>query len=92
MLDFARLRLTQVFATELDPLPEAARTDLLNALDAVTTWSAWHHWRGCGLDVEQARHTMAAAVHTLLAGAGAGSGATAETETGDGTGPAADTR
>ncbi|MER7765850.1 TetR/AcrR family transcriptional regulator [Kitasatospora sp. NPDC096140] len=80
MLDFARLRLTQVFAAELDPLPEPARTDLLNGLDAATTWSTWHHWRGCGLDVGQARHTMAATVHTLLAGADAGAGA----DTGEG--------
>ncbi|MFF0410327.1 TetR/AcrR family transcriptional regulator [Kitasatospora sp. NPDC004745] len=66
MLDFARLRLTQVFATELDPLPEPARTDLLNGLDAVTTWSAWHHWRSTGLTPDRARHTMAATVHALL--------------------------
>ncbi|MEE1785601.1 TetR/AcrR family transcriptional regulator [Streptomyces sp. SP17BM10] len=70
MLDFARLRLTQIFAAELDPLPEPARTDLLNGLDAVTTWSAWHHWRSSGQSQEEARHTMAATVRTLLAGAG----------------------
>ncbi|MFD8755177.1 TetR/AcrR family transcriptional regulator [Kitasatospora sp. NPDC059577] len=75
MLDFARLRLAQVFAAELDPLPGPARTDLLNALDAVTTWSAWHHWRDSGLSVEQARHTMAAAVHALLTGAVGAEGA-----------------
>lgn len=69
MLDFARLRLTQVFAAELDPLPEPARTELLDGLDAVTTWSAWHHWRTGGLDPDRARRTMAATVHTLLAGA-----------------------
>ncbi|MFJ9772379.1 TetR/AcrR family transcriptional regulator [Kitasatospora sp. NPDC101157] len=70
MLDFARLRLAQIFAPELDALPEQARTDLLNGLDAVTTWSAWYHWRSSGLSPEQARRTMAAAVHALLAGAG----------------------
>ncbi|MER6301799.1 TetR/AcrR family transcriptional regulator [Kitasatospora sp. NPDC001539] len=72
MLDFARLRLTQVFAAELDVLPESARTDLLHGLDAVTTWSAWYHWRSSGLSTDQARRTMAATVHALLAGAGAG--------------------
>ncbi|MER7757131.1 TetR/AcrR family transcriptional regulator [Kitasatospora sp. NPDC097643] len=77
MLDFARQRLAQIFALELDPLPEPTRTDLLNGLDAVTTWSAWHHWRSTGLSPDQARHTMAATVHTLLAGA-AGIGRTAE--------------
>ncbi|MFJ4671522.1 TetR/AcrR family transcriptional regulator [Kitasatospora purpeofusca] len=70
MLDFARLRLTQVFAAELDPLPEPARTDLLNGLDAVTTWSAWYHWRTSGLTQDQARGAMAATVHTLLDGVG----------------------
>jgi AcrR family transcriptional regulator len=70
MLDFARLRLSQIFALELDPLPEPTRTDLLNGLDAVTTWSTWHHWRSSGLSVEEARHTMAATVHALLAAAG----------------------
>ncbi|MER7670887.1 TetR/AcrR family transcriptional regulator [Kitasatospora sp. NPDC096128] len=72
MLDFARLRLSQVFALELDALPEPARTELLDGLDAVTTWSAWYHWRSCGLSPERARRTMAATVHALLAGAGAG--------------------
>ncbi|MFH9349958.1 TetR/AcrR family transcriptional regulator [Kitasatospora sp. NPDC017646] len=77
MLDFARLRLTQVFAPELDTLPGPARTDLLHGLDAVTTWSAWYHWRSSGLGTEQARRTMAATVNALLAGAGAGAGAEA---------------
>ncbi|MFI6449434.1 TetR/AcrR family transcriptional regulator [Kitasatospora sp. NPDC050543] len=67
VLDFARLRLAQIFAEELDPLPEGRRTDLLNGLDAVTTWTAWYHWRSSGLDVGAARHTMAATVHALLA-------------------------
>ncbi|WP_354643589.1 TetR/AcrR family transcriptional regulator [Kitasatospora camelliae] len=67
VMEFARLRLGQVFAEELDRLPEDRRTDLLNSLDAVTTWSAWHHWRTTGLTPEAARHTMEYAVHTLLA-------------------------
>lgn len=69
MLDFARLRLTQIFSQELDPLPEPARGDLLNGLDAVTTWSAWFHWRSCGLSPDEARHAMAATMRTLLTGA-----------------------
>ncbi|WP_431683359.1 TetR/AcrR family transcriptional regulator [Kitasatospora sp. KL5] len=67
MLDFGRVRLAKIFADELDRLPEQHRTDLLNALDAVTTWSAWHHWRSSGLDQEAARRTMGTAVHALLA-------------------------
>jgi AcrR family transcriptional regulator len=67
MLDLARLRLAEVFAVELDPLPEERRTELLDGLDAVTTWSTWHHWRTGGLDPERARRTMAATVLALLA-------------------------
>lgn len=67
--DFARQRLADVFAAELDPLPADRRTDLLNALDAATTWGAWHHWRTRGLAVEDARRTMALTVHALLAAA-----------------------
>ncbi|MGW3203191.1 TetR/AcrR family transcriptional regulator [Streptomyces sp. NPDC001135] len=67
LLDFARSRLAEVFRAELDRLPEAERSDLLNALDAVTTWSAWHHWRGAGLDTGTARRAMRTAVLALLA-------------------------
>jgi len=70
-LDFARLRLAEVFAAELDGLSEDRRADLLNALDAVTAWSAWHHWRTVGLAPDQARHTMEATVHALLRAADA---------------------
>jgi AcrR family transcriptional regulator len=66
MLDFARLKLAEIFAAELDRLPEARRTDLLNGLDAVTTWSTWHHWRTMGLSPEEARHALEATVHALL--------------------------
>jgi AcrR family transcriptional regulator len=66
MLDLARLRLSGIFATELDRVPEGRRTDLLNGLDAVTTWSAWHHWRTTGLSPEEARRTMEVGVLTLL--------------------------
>jgi AcrR family transcriptional regulator len=66
ILDFARLRLAEVFAAELGRLPDDHRRDLLNALDAVTTWSAWHHWRTIGLDPEETRHTMEAAANALL--------------------------
>ncbi|MER5639189.1 TetR/AcrR family transcriptional regulator [Kitasatospora sp. NPDC002227] len=66
MLEFARLRLAEIFAAELGRLPEPGRTDLLNALDAVTTWSAWRHWRTNGLSPEEARRTMEVAVHALL--------------------------
>ncbi|MFJ1705041.1 TetR/AcrR family transcriptional regulator [Kitasatospora sp. NPDC088346] len=69
LMEFARLRLAQIFAEELDRLPDGRRTDLLNALDAVTTWSAWYHWRSSGLDTGAAQHTMAATVHVLLAAA-----------------------
>ncbi|MFE5763471.1 TetR/AcrR family transcriptional regulator [Streptomyces sp. NPDC056492] len=68
VLDFARGRLAEVFAIELDRLPAERRTEVLHGLDAVTTWGAWYHWRSSGLDAEAATRTMATAVHALLAG------------------------
>lgn len=67
VMDFARRRLADVFAVELDRLPGERRTDLLNGLDAVTTWGAWYHWRSSGLDPQAARRTMETTVHALLA-------------------------
>ncbi|MFE3324578.1 TetR/AcrR family transcriptional regulator [Streptomyces sp. NPDC059176] len=67
VLAFARRRLEEVFAQELARLPDTCRTDVLNALDAATTWGAWYHWRSSGLDVEAAGRAMAAGVHALLA-------------------------
>ncbi|AUG82058.1 hypothetical protein CFP65_7479 [Kitasatospora sp. MMS16-BH015] len=69
MLVFAKQRVAEVLAIELDRLPGQRRTDLLNGLDAVTTWSTWQHWRTTGLDPEQARQTMAVTVHALLSAA-----------------------
>ncbi|MHC5701670.1 TetR/AcrR family transcriptional regulator [Streptomyces tirandamycinicus] len=67
VLDFARRRLAEVFAEELDRLSGDRRADLLNGLDAVTTWGAWYHWRSSGLDPAAARRTMETTVHALLA-------------------------
>ncbi|MFD5425887.1 TetR/AcrR family transcriptional regulator [Streptomyces sp. NPDC127084] len=67
MLQFARRRLTEVFAQELDTLPDDRRTDLLNGLDAVTSWGAWHHMRGIGLEPDAARRVMEVTVRALLA-------------------------
>lgn len=67
VLDLARARLAAVFAEELGRVPAARAADLLNGLDAVTTWGAWYHWRSSGLDVEAARRAMGTAVQALLA-------------------------
>ncbi|MFE7773158.1 TetR/AcrR family transcriptional regulator [Streptomyces sp. NPDC057445] len=67
VMDFARRRLTEVFAAEFDALPEEHRADLLNGLDAVTSWGAWYHWRSGGLDPEVARRAMETTVQALLA-------------------------
>ncbi|MFD7612208.1 TetR/AcrR family transcriptional regulator [Streptomyces sp. NPDC059828] len=69
MTEFARRRLTEVFATELDALPEERREDVVNGLDAVTAWGAWHHWRSAGLEPDAARRVMETTVHALLAAA-----------------------
>ncbi len=65
----ARSRLEAVLAQELDALAGPRRADLLNGLDAVTTWGAWHHWRTTGLGPEEARRAMEATVLALLASA-----------------------
>lgn len=65
----ARERLEAVLAEELDRLSGRRRTDLVNGLDAVTSWGAWHHWRSTGLSPEQARHSMEVTVLSLLASA-----------------------
>ncbi|MGW5348228.1 TetR family transcriptional regulator [Streptomyces sp. HUAS TT3] len=70
----ARARLEAVLAEELDTLTGQRRTDLVNGLDAVTTWGAWHHWRSTGLSPEQARHAMEATVLNLLASVERGPG------------------
>ncbi|MEU9798639.1 TetR/AcrR family transcriptional regulator [Streptomyces sp. NPDC051000] len=69
VLDLARERLATVFAEELDRAPAGRAADLLNGLDAVTTWGAWYHWRSSGLDVDAAHRAMDASVHALLAAA-----------------------
>ncbi|MFD9518346.1 TetR/AcrR family transcriptional regulator [Streptomyces sp. NPDC059979] len=67
VLDFARARLAEIFAEELERLPDPRRSEVLHGLDAVTTWGAWYHWRNSGLSIESAARTMETAVHALLA-------------------------
>ncbi|MFJ3830570.1 TetR/AcrR family transcriptional regulator [Streptomyces sp. NPDC090046] len=67
VLDLARARLAEIFAEELERLPAARGSQVLHALDAVTTWGAWYHWRSSGLSAEAAARTMETAVHALLA-------------------------
>jgi AcrR family transcriptional regulator len=67
VMRFARQRLAEVFAPELDPLPPARRTALLDGLDGAASWGIWYHWRSGGLDEETARAAMATTVHALLA-------------------------
>ncbi|MFJ3961032.1 TetR/AcrR family transcriptional regulator [Streptomyces sp. NPDC090036] len=67
VLDLARARLAEIFAEELERLPAARGSEVLHALDAVTTWGAWYHWRSSGLSAEAAARTMETAVHALLA-------------------------
>ncbi|MFB6692885.1 TetR/AcrR family transcriptional regulator [Streptomyces virginiae] len=48
-------------------LDENRAAELLDGLDAVTTWGAWHHWRSGGKSPQQARAAMEATVLNLLA-------------------------
>ncbi|WP_338676991.1 TetR/AcrR family transcriptional regulator [Streptomyces sp. SCSIO 30461] len=67
MTEFARRRLTEVFAQELDTLSDDRRADVVDGLDAVTSWGAWHHWRSVGLEPDAARRVMETTVRALLA-------------------------
>ncbi|MFJ3857121.1 TetR/AcrR family transcriptional regulator [Streptomyces sp. NPDC090085] len=63
----ARLRVAEIFAEELGRLDAHRAAELLDGLDAVTTWGTWHHWRTSGKSPEQARAAMEATVLNLLA-------------------------
>ncbi|MFF2195496.1 TetR/AcrR family transcriptional regulator [Streptomyces sp. NPDC058157] len=65
----ARRRVAEVFADELGRLDAERAAALLDGLDAVTTWGAWHHWRSGGKSPAQARAAMEATVLNLLASA-----------------------
>ncbi|MDH2391452.1 TetR/AcrR family transcriptional regulator [Streptomyces sp. HNM0663] len=64
-----RRRIAEIFAEELGRLAEDPRALLLDGLDAVTTWGAWHHWRSTGKTPAQARRVMEQTVLSLLAAA-----------------------
>ncbi|MFD8142145.1 TetR/AcrR family transcriptional regulator [Streptomyces sp. NPDC059708] len=65
----ARRRVAEIFAEELGRLDGERAAALLDGLDAVTTWGAWHHWRSGGKSPEQARAAMEATVLSLLVSA-----------------------
>jgi len=65
MLDEAKRQLAALFAPELGPLAEADRATMLAALDAATSWGAWHHLRR-SLSFEDARAAMTVSVTALL--------------------------
>ncbi len=60
---------SHVFATELAQYPEPARTELLRAIDAVSTWSAWHHVREGGCPIEATKQVLHRSLSLLLSGA-----------------------
>jgi TetR/AcrR family transcriptional regulator, regulator of autoinduction and epiphytic fitness len=63
LLRLGRVQLEQVFAAELEPMPETRRYAVLNALQVATSWSTWESLRReLGLSVADAH----AAVCTLL--------------------------
>ncbi|MCB5168072.1 TetR/AcrR family transcriptional regulator [Streptomyces bambusae] len=65
----ARRRVAEIFAEELGRLDARRSADLLDGLDAVTTWGAWHHWRTSGKTTEESRAAMEATLLNLLAAA-----------------------
>ncbi len=65
MLDGAKHQLAELFAPELGQLAETDRAVILAALDAATSWGAWHHLRR-SLSITDARAAMAVSVTALL--------------------------
>jgi AcrR family transcriptional regulator len=67
LLAEGRRQLAAAFAGELDLLPEPGRGRVLAALDAATSWGAWHHLRH-SLSTEEARAVMTLSLTALLSG------------------------
>jgi AcrR family transcriptional regulator len=66
------------FAPELDPLAETARTELLVALDAGTSWEAWERMRRTSkLPVVASRRVFTRILSALLASGPSGPAGTA---------------
>lgn len=65
MLDAAKHQLAELFAPELGQLAEPDRAKILAALDATTSWGAWHHLRR-SLSIDDARAVMTVSVTALL--------------------------
>jgi AcrR family transcriptional regulator len=71
MLDRGRAEVERVFGAELEARPPGARKDLLDALDAVTTWTYWEHLRERrSVPEKRARRILAQTLTALLAPAG----------------------
>jgi AcrR family transcriptional regulator len=65
--DASREQLERIFTTELDQLDRGERRRLAAAIDALLTESSWTLLRVThGLDADEARVAIRAAVHTLL--------------------------
>ena len=57
----------KVFRPELDAVSEAEQKELLDTLDALTTWSFWEHLRARqALTVKRAQAVMARALLAVL--------------------------
>ncbi len=63
----ARAEVARVFGPELDELQGAAHRQMLNALDLLTTWSAWEHLRNSA-GPRAAREVMRNGLTALLLG------------------------
>lgn len=63
-----RDELARVFGPELSKLQGAARSNLLAAMDLLSTWSAWDHLRTAGTTTRTARQVMRTGLLALLRG------------------------
>jgi TetR/AcrR family transcriptional regulator, regulator of autoinduction and epiphytic fitness len=64
----ARDEVSRVFSSQLAAASSAQRRQLVNALDVLTTWSAWEHLRDAGTSVRAARQVLRSGLLALLEG------------------------
>jgi TetR/AcrR family transcriptional regulator, regulator of autoinduction and epiphytic fitness len=62
----SRDRLSHVFAVEIDSCDDTRKALLLDALDVVTSWSAWEYLRLHGNSVQSAQKIMKSTIDALL--------------------------
>lgn len=65
--EFFRVQVAEVFDRELSVLPASRRSEVLEAIDVVTSWETWERLRGTqGVPERRARRVVTSLVHGVL--------------------------